>query len=84
MANTKSSIKSIRKTEARTARNVQVRSRLKTLSKKARQAAGGEDAEAAKAAARLYISALDKASKRGIVHRNRADSAKAKLSAALS
>ena len=70
MANIKSSIKDIRKTRTRTARNRTVRSELKTLIKKFRDARDGEDAEAKKTAARELVSALDKAAKRNIVHAN--------------
>ncbi len=84
MANTKSSIKDIRKTATRTARNVQVRSRLKTLAKKARLAASGEDAEASKEASRKYISALDRAAKTGVIHKNKANRGKASFAKHLS
>lgn len=77
MANTKSSIKSIRKIATRTERNTRVRSRLKTLAKKARLAASGEDADAARQAARDYISALDRAAKSKVIHKNKADRGKA-------
>jgi small subunit ribosomal protein S20 len=71
MANTKSALKYVRKTETRTLRNRQVKSRLKTLAKKVDAAAASEDKEALASAARLYISALDKAGKIGLVHANK-------------
>ncbi len=70
MANIKSSIKDIRKTRTRTARNRSVRSEIKTLTKNFREAREGEDAEAKTKAARELVSALDKAAKRHIVHPN--------------
>ena len=70
MANTKSALKYIRKTETRTLQNRQVKSRLKTLAKKVNAAAAAGDKSVLAAAAKDYISALDKAGKSGLVHRN--------------
>jgi small subunit ribosomal protein S20 len=71
MANTKSALKYIRKTEGRTLRNRQVKSRLKTLAKKVDTTAEAGDKEALAAATRDFISALDKAGKTGLVHANK-------------
>ena len=71
MANTKSALKYIRKTETRTLRNRQVKSRLKTLSKKVAAAVETKDKDALVAASKDYISALDKAGKQGLVHHNK-------------
>lgn len=71
MANTKSALKYIRKTTARELRNRQVKSRLKTLSKKVASAAAAGDKAVLTAAAKDYISALDKAGKTGLVHANK-------------
>ena len=70
MANTKSAIKAARQNERRNLRNRTVKTRLKTLSKNlaAAQAAGKKD-EAQQLAA-SYLSALDKAAKSNVVHRN--------------
>ena len=59
--------------------NRSVRTRLRTLQKRVRGAAK-PDAEQV----RNLISALDKAAKRGIIHRNAADRRKARLNALLS
>lgn len=75
MANTKSAEKNIRKSARQTERNKGVRSRLKTLAKKSSTAEGEE----AQKAAREYISALDKAAKRGIISANKASRHKSKL-----
>lgn len=72
MANTKSAIKNARKNTRRHDRNTRVKSRLKTLAKAFRTAATGSDAEATRAAAQAYVSALDKAANGGIIHRNSA------------
>lgn len=80
MANIKSSLKDIRRTTRRTEHNRQIRSKLKTLAKKAREAHQSADPAEAEASVRAYLSALDKAAKTGIVHRNKASRHKAALS----
>jgi len=79
MANTKSAAKRSRQSLARADQNRSVRTRLRTLQKRAR-GAGKADAEQIRA----FISALDKAAKRGIIHRNAADRRKARLNTLLS
>ena len=76
MANTKSAIKAARKSERLTTRNKAVKTRLKTLHKKLEKAAAGSDQAAAKVAAVEYVSAMDKATKSGVVHKNAAARAK--------
>jgi small subunit ribosomal protein S20 len=76
MANTKSAIKAARKSERLTIRNKSVKTRLKTLHKKMDKAVAGTDKEAAKVAASEYVSAMDKATKSGVVHKNAAARAK--------
>ena len=71
MANCKSALKHIRKTEGRTLRNRQVKSRLKTLSKRVDAASAANDGAALAASSKAFVSALDKAAKSGIVHRNK-------------
>ncbi|MEX0330893.1 MAG: 30S ribosomal protein S20 [Puniceicoccaceae bacterium] len=73
MANLKSSKKDIRRISRRTERNTATTSRLKTLRKKAL----GEASDADKSA---YSSALDKAVKSGVLHKNKANREKSKLS----
>lgn len=75
MANTKSALKNIRKSSKLTDHNRQVRSRLRTMAKKAKSAEGDEGRSAATA----YISALDKAAKRGIISPNKASRHKSAL-----
>ena len=81
MANTKSALKYIRKTEARTLRNRQVKSRLKTLTKKVDIAVEAGDKDAIIAASRALISAMDKAAKNGLVHANKIARHKARCAA---
>lgn len=76
MANTKSAIKAARKTVRLTERNRGVKTRLKTLRKRLDDLVAKKDVEGGKAAASAYISAMDKAVKSGVVHRNAASRAK--------
>ena len=73
MANLKSSKKDIRRISRRTERNTALTSRLKTLRKKAL----GEASDADKSA---YASALDKAVKAGVLHPNKVNREKSKIS----
>ncbi len=77
MANTKSAIKAARKAVRLTTRNKGVHTRLKTLHKSLDAAIKAGDAAVTKAAASLYVSAMDKATKSGVVHKNAASRAKA-------
>ena len=79
MANTKSAQKNNRKTIARTLRNRARKTRLKTLAKKVQKLAESGDKEGLKAAAIDYISAMDKAAKTNLVHRNKASRTKASM-----
>lgn len=83
MANTKSAIKAARKTERQTVRNKGVKTRLKTLHKKFTTAVAAGDKEAVLAAGSSYASAMDRATKSGVVHRNAASRAKSHVAAAL-
>jgi small subunit ribosomal protein S20 len=76
MANTKSAIKAARKSVRLTERNRGVKTRLKTLRKQLDALLAKKDA-GAKGAAADYVSAMDKAVKSGVVHRNAASRAKA-------
>jgi small subunit ribosomal protein S20 len=73
MANLKSSKKDIRRIARRTERNTVTSSRLKTLRKKAIGEASDSDKSA-------YASALDKAVKGGVIHPNKANREKSKIS----
>ncbi|MDR0595802.1 MAG: 30S ribosomal protein S20 [Puniceicoccales bacterium] len=79
MANKKAARKSVIQTISHTMRNKVVRSRLKTLSRKA-FALAGTDLNVAKSVAREYVSELDKAVKKSVIHRNAADRKKSSLS----
>ena len=83
MANTKSAIKAARKTVRLTERNRGVKTRLKTLRKGLDDLMAKKDVAGSKAAVAAYISAMDKAVKSGVVHRNAASRAKAHAAKAL-
>lgn len=72
MANLKSSKKDIRRIARRTERNTVEKSRLKTLRKKV--IGDRPDADAT-----VYASALDRAVKSGVIHKNKANREKSKL-----
>ncbi len=76
MANTKSAIKAARKATRLTTRNRGVKTTIKTLRKKFDAAIKAGNAEGAKAAGIAFTSAMDKAVKSGVVHRNAASRAK--------
>jgi small subunit ribosomal protein S20 len=76
MANTKSAAKRARQNPKRTLRNRTVQTKLRSLAK--RHTAGGGKAEDGRA----FIAALDKAAKRGIIHKNAVNRRKARLARA--
>jgi small subunit ribosomal protein S20 len=76
MANTKSAIKAARKSTRLHDRNQGVKTRLKTLRKRLDALLAAKDAAAGKTAAAEYVSAMDKAVKSGVVHKNAAARAK--------
>jgi len=74
MANTKSAAKRARQNVRRTLRNRSAITRLRSMQKRTRSAAKPDPKEV-----RSLISAIDKAAKRGIIHRNAAQRRKARL-----
>ena len=83
MANTKSAMKAARKTVRLTERNRGVKTRLKTLRKRLDDLMAKKDVAGGKAAAAAYVSAMDKAVKSGVIHRNAASRAKRHAAKAL-
>jgi small subunit ribosomal protein S20 len=79
MANIKSAAKRARQTRVRTARNRSTLNELKTLAKKSSAAFASKDKTAAAEQARQLSSELDRAVKRGTIHRNTADRRKSAL-----
>lgn len=70
MANIKSAKKRILVTETRTARNKAIKSEVKTMIKKVYAAIESGDKEAAKAAFKAAVSTMDKATSKGVYHKN--------------
>lgn len=79
MAHTRSAIKRIRQAERRRLRNQMVKSRVKTLIKRARAVIEAGNLEQARLSVGDAISALDRAAERGILHRNNAARRKSRL-----
>lgn len=79
MANIKSQMKRIRTNEKRRLRNQSVKSELKTLVRKTREAVEAGDKEAAEAALQAASRKLDKAVSKGVIHKNQAANRKSKL-----
>ena len=70
MANMKSAKKRILVTATRTARNKAIKSEVKTMVKKVYAAIDSKDQDAAKAALKAAISTMDKATSKGVYHKN--------------
>jgi len=79
MANTKSAAKRARQTKRRTLANSQVKSRVKTAKRKLRDLIADGDKAQAATSYRETISAIDKAVKRGVLHKNVANRNKSRL-----
>ena len=79
MANIKSQIKRIKQNEKRHQRNKAVKSELKTLVRKFREAAETGDKDAAVAASRVATRKLDKAASKGVIHKNQAANRKSAI-----
>lgn len=79
MANIRSQIKRNRQNEKRRLRNKQVRSELKTRSRRVQEAIASGDADRVEAALRNAGKAFDKAAAKGVIHKNKAANAKSRL-----
>jgi len=83
MAHTKSAKKRHKQSEANRAKNRAVKSSLKTIGKKIREAATSGNVEAAETAYRTATEKLDRAAAKGVIHANAAARTKSRLSAAI-
>ena len=80
MANTKSAAKRARQTKRRTLRNRRVLTAIKTEGKRLTAHLGAKtDAAATTKAHHAVVSELDKAVKRGVIHKNAANRRKSRL-----
>ena len=82
MANIKSQIKRNRQNERARVRNVSTRSKLRTTSRRFREALAAGDREKAQVALREALRAYDKAAAAGVIHANNAANHKSKLTKA--
>ena len=83
MANTKSAAKRARQTARRTLQNQIVKTGISTQQRKLTIALSAGDQAQAQAALQMLASKLDKAAKRGVVHRNLANRRKSRANKAV-
>lgn len=83
MANTASAKKRARQNEVRRNRNMAHRSKLRTFMKKVRTAIANKDKDTAVESYKLFVPIIDRASNRGIIHKNKAARHKRILNAQL-
>ena len=81
MANTKSAEKRIKTSEIARQRNTKIKSEIKTLRKKLLATVEAADAGQSASALKAFHSGLDKAAKRGTIHKNTAIRKKARATA---
>jgi small subunit ribosomal protein S20 len=79
VANIKSQIKRNKQNETRRQRNQAVKSRLKPAVRKFRELSEAGDKDAAVAAGRDAMKALDKAASKGVIHANQAANRKSSI-----
>ena len=72
MANHKSAVKRARQNEIRRLRNKTTRTRVKSIVKEVRTSAGEASSEGTKAILNTAQSVIDKASKKGVIHKRSA------------
>lgn len=81
MANTRSALKRVRKTKTETARNRFLKEQVKLSRRTVLEAVAAGDAKAAGEAYHKLASSVDKAAKRGAIHKNAASRAKSRAAA---
>ena len=79
MPNIKSSVRSVKTDAERRAKNFAVRSTVKTVTRKTLEAINGKQADEAKTLLTTAVSTIDKAAKKGIIHKNAAARKKSRL-----
>jgi len=72
LAHHKSALKRIKQNKKKNARNKHVRSTLKTVIKRVREAVEGKDLNAAKEALAAAIPVIDKTATKGVIHKTNA------------
>lgn len=79
LATSRQAKKRARQNEKRRLRNQSIKSELKTLVRKTREAADGGDKELAEENLRIACQKLDRAAAKGVIHKNQAANRKSKL-----
>ena len=79
MPNIKSSVRSVKTDAERRAKNFAVRSTVKTVTRKTLEAINGKQADEAKSLLTTAVSTIDKAAKKGVIHKNAAARKKSRL-----
>lgn len=83
MANNPSALKRVRQIETRTASNRVLKTKVKNLRKGIDTATESGDEKAIATALALYSSAVDRAAKKSVFHKNKASNLKSKAAAAV-
>lgn len=83
MAHTLSAVKRLKQSRKRRDRNKELKSRIKTEEKKFLEHVKKNEADKAKSQLSVATSLLDRAARKGVLHRNQADRRKARLAAKL-
>ena len=84
MPNTRSAKRALRKSATRRQNNRSARSSLRTVIKKFREAAAGDDKEVTETSFRAAVKKIDQAAAKGLIHKKKASRSKSRLSKLLS
>jgi small subunit ribosomal protein S20 len=80
MPNIKSAIKRVKVSDEHRAHNISIKSDMRTAVRNAETLINNNDVENAKEALKIAIQKLDKAARKGLIHKNTADRKKSRLS----
>ena len=83
MPNIKSAAKRVRQTKIRTERNTVIKSQVKTYRKRVKAAVDAGDADLAQTELSKFSATVDKAAKRGVIHKNAAGRYKSAMTRAV-
>lgn len=75
----RASFKDLRKSKKRNLRNSSIKSELHSLSKKVESLIAAKKADDARSALKIFLSKLDKAASKGIIHKNAASRKSSRL-----
>ncbi len=80
MPNTRSAKRALRKSDTKRLNNRSTRSTLRTVIKKFREAAAGDDKELTESSFRIAVKKIDQAEAKGLIHQKTASRSKSRLS----